>query len=126
MKPPETVDEFYNVAKAILDAGLTGGYAPLIPQDEYQFRFRTEPYFFAAFGESIDLDFADDGTGKVIFNRMSEQYKHYLKYRTYNDNILENEYLTMDRASTDARVQQAAFLTVVAHLSEEYRGYAPS
>ncbi|NMB97080.1 MAG: extracellular solute-binding protein, partial [Clostridiaceae bacterium] len=33
VKPPETADEFYNVAKAVLDAGLTGGYAPLIPQD---------------------------------------------------------------------------------------------
>lgn len=113
LNPPETVDEFYNVAKAILDAGLTGGHAPLIPQDEYQFRYRTQPYFYAAFGESIDLDFADDGSGKVVFNRVSEQYKNYLKYmnKLYAEGILENEYLTMDRATTDARTRagQAAF-----------------
>ena len=109
---PATVDEFYNVAKAIKDAGLTAGYAPIVSAYNF-FNLHTEPYFFAAFGDSVNVDFSDDGSGKVVYNRMSEQYKRYLKYmnKLYTEGILDNEYLTIDIATAEARMKagQGAF-----------------
>jgi len=109
---PTTVDEFYNVAKAIKDSGLTGGYAPIVSAYNF-FTLHTEPFLFAAFGDSVDVDFSDDGSGKVVYNRMSEQYKRYLKYmnKLYKEGILDNEYLTIDSATAEARMKagQGAF-----------------
>ncbi len=72
---PKTVDEFYDTLKAIKVSDLTGGFAPLLPYNLNSFETHTEKFLFAAFGDSVDTDFADDGTGKVVFNRISDQYK---------------------------------------------------
>lgn len=102
---PKTTDEFYDVLRAIKDKGITQGYAPLLSIRVNFFNAQMEPFFFGAFGDSIDLDFADDGNGNVIFNRTSEQYKNYLKYinKLYQEDLFDNEYLTMDQATASVR-----------------------
>ena len=51
---PETVDEFYRALVAIKGAGLTDGYAPLVPYDMTEFENQTEAFLFAALGDSVD------------------------------------------------------------------------
>jgi len=55
---------------------------------------------FSAFGPSVNPNFDDDGTGKVIYNRTSEQYKHYLEFmrKLYAEGLIQQEYLTNDAA----------------------------
>ncbi len=105
VKMPKSVDEFYTTLKAAYDKGLTKGFSPLLPYDSGAFNSRMEPFFFASFGKAVDPGYDDDGTGKVVFNRISDQYKYYLTYmnKLFKDKVLENEYLTLDRSTTLAR-----------------------
>lgn len=119
---PATTEEFYNTLKTVKDAGLTKGFAPLLPYNAAHLFSQLEPYLFAAFGESTESDFADDGKGNVIYNRTSEQYKRYLEYmnRLFKEGLLENEVFTIDTATTLARIKtgQAAFMTYAANIME--------
>lgn len=122
MKAPTTVDEFYNALAAIKKANLTQGYAPLLPYSKSNFTKNTEPFLFAAFGESTEPNFADDGSGKVVYNRISDQYRYYLEFlnRLFNEKLLENEFYTLDTATTAARAKggQAAFLSNASNILE--------
>lgn len=53
---------------------------------------------YMAFGEDVNPDFSDDGTGTVIYNRTSDQYKHYLEFlhKLYAEELIDQEYLTVD------------------------------
>jgi putative aldouronate transport system substrate-binding protein len=123
LKMPETIDEFYTSLRMTADRGLTKGYAPLIAFDFGAFQSRLEPFFFASFGESIDPDYADDGRGKVVYNRISEQYKNFLKFmnRLYQEKLFENEYITIDRATSNSREKngQALYGTEMMVLNPE-------
>ncbi len=104
---PGTVDEFYEACKIVLESGLTDGFAPLLPTSLNNFNTRIEPFFFASFGDSVDVDFTSVDKETVTYSRVSEQYKEYLKYmnKMYSENLLENEYLTIDKATSHARVK---------------------
>jgi len=119
---PKTVDDFYNVLKAIKDSGLTGGYAPFLPLNKGTFEYHTEAFLFSAFGDAHDYDFADDGKGKVVYNRISEQYRRYLEYanKLYKEGLLENELFTIDSDTSSGRIKagQAAFMTSADMLAE--------
>ena len=104
---PKTIDEFYTTMKAAYEGGLTDGYSPFVPHNLWHFENYLEPFFFASFGESVDPDYADDGNGGVTYNRISEQYKNYLKFlnKMYSEKLMDQEYLTMDGATADARTR---------------------
>ena len=124
MEAPTTPDELYNALKAIKDAGLTQGSAPLFPYpNSSHMDNQLEGFLFPAFGEALDAEFADDGTGKVIYNKTSDQYRRYLEYmaKLYADGLFEPEYFTMDVATFQAREKEGkvAFSTFLADLMPE-------
>ena len=123
LKTPSTIDEFYNTLAVIKNAGLTEGYTPLLPYGSGGLNNHTEAFLFSAFGEATDFDFADDGIGKVVFNRTSEQYRRYIEFmnKLYKENLLENEIFTIDTATCSSRIKagQAAFMSNAAMLMEE-------
>ena len=88
---PATVDEFHDVLARLKEHNK--GAAPLAED--------REEFLWASFGTGKNPDFEDDGSGKVIFNRISEQYKLYLKYMSqlYSEGLLHKEYLTLDDAT---------------------------
>jgi len=102
---PNTVDEFEHVLRMAMEYDLTSGHAPLIAFDFGAFNSRMEPFFFAAFGPSVDPGWTADANGAVSFNRVSEQYREFLRFfhRLHSDGLFENEYLTMDRQTANAR-----------------------
>lgn len=117
---PKTVDEFYNTLKVLKEKN--GGAAAWCPRN-----LKEDSYFggmlFAAFGTKVSPDFDDDGTGKVIFNRTSEQYKHYLEFmnKLYEEELIDQEYLTVDSqyALGLAQAGQTVFLGDEAHSLKE-------
>jgi putative aldouronate transport system substrate-binding protein len=102
---PTTIDEFYNALVAIKDAGLTKGSAPLLTTSLDEFNWDTEMALFPAFGDFFEPDFTDDGTGKVVYNRMSDQYKRYLEFmnKLYSEQLLDPEYVTIDYDTAEGR-----------------------
>jgi putative aldouronate transport system substrate-binding protein len=90
-KVPTTVDEFHDVLVKLKD--YNHGAAPLTED--------REEFLWAPFGKGKNPDFEDDGTGKVVYNRVSDQYKLYLKYmnQLYSEGLLHKEYLTLDEAT---------------------------
>ncbi len=120
---PKTVDEFYETLVAISDAGLTKGFAPLLPYNAHHLATQLEGFLFPAFGDAVEPGFADDGSGKVVFNFISDQYKRYLEFmnKLYTEGLLEEEIFSMDPATTMARVKsgEAAFMTYAPNLMPE-------
>ncbi|MGI6173962.1 MAG: extracellular solute-binding protein [Christensenellales bacterium] len=108
LKMPATTEEFYDVLTAL--KAFNDGAAPLDVSFTASGYF--EPFMYASFGPSTQVNFEDDGTGKVVYNRTSEQYKLYMEYvhRLYADGLLHPEYLTLD-GSTELSLA-AAGLTV--------------
>lgn len=90
-KVPTTVNEFHDVLVKLKD--YNHGAAPLAED--------REEFLWAPFGKGKNPDFEDDGTGKVVYNRVSDQYKLYLKYmnQLYSEGLLHKEYLTLDDAT---------------------------
>lgn len=102
-KEPETVDEFYTMLKAIQNANADKEefytlLAPLTPDSPF------ERYMVAAFGDYTDTRWNDDGTGKVIFNGITDQFYRYLEFanRIFTEKIACNEIYTMDSATQTA------------------------
>ena len=91
---PTTTEEFYQALKTYKEKNGTAGFSA--------FSLKEVSYFgtmlYSAFGTSVQPDFEDDGTGKVIYNRTSEQYKHYLEFmnKLYEEALIQQEYMTMD------------------------------
>ena len=90
-KIPTTVDEFHDVLVKLKN--YNHGAAPLAED--------REEFLWASFGKGKNPNFEDDGTGKVVYNRVSDQYKLYLKYmnQLYSEGLLHKEYLTLDKAT---------------------------
>lgn len=120
---PKTVDDFYNALKKIKSANLTSGYSPLLPNNKGHLAMKIEGFLFPAFGDAVEPGFVDDGTGKVIYNYTSEQYKRCLEYMKmlYSEGLLENETFSMDSSTASARQKSglAAFMTNASNLTPE-------
>jgi len=84
--------EFYGEASYIHDKNITSSYSQSL---------------FGAFGDLTQLDYSDDGTGKLVFPRTSEQYKEYVKFmhKLYDEGLMHKEYLTLDAAAQLKLVQ---------------------
>lgn len=123
MDVPKTVDEFYDALVAIKGAGLTEGFSPLIMYDLANYNNHGELFLFVPFGESAEIGFTDDGSGKVIYNKISEQYRLYLEYanKLYSEQLIENEMFTIDAETTMSRIKlgQAAFMDAAHNLVED-------
>ena len=102
---PNTIDEFEHVLRMAQYHDLTSGHAPMIAFDFGAFNSRMEPFFFAAFGPAVCPGWWADADGVVHFNRISDQYREFLRFfhRLHRDGLFEREYLTMDRQTAHAR-----------------------
>ena len=91
---PTTVEEFHDALAVLEEKNGEASFIPDLSNDESYWG----PMLFAAFGPLTNMNFDDDGTGKVIFNRTSEQMKLYLTYmnQLYEEGLIDQEYLTMD------------------------------
>lgn len=94
---PTTVDEFYQALKTLKE--LNGGKPAWCPRALKETNY-WGAMLYASFGPSVNADFEDDGTGTVVFNRTSDQYKHYLEFmnKLYEEELIDQEYLTVDNA----------------------------
>ncbi|MEA4824482.1 MAG: extracellular solute-binding protein [Clostridiaceae bacterium] len=114
IETPKTTTEFYDACKTILDSGITQGYSPILPGNGDGVGGYLMTYLFNAFGDSVDKEFADDGTGKVVYNYISDQYQRCIEYirLLYADKLLENEIYSLDADTVNARARagQAAFV----------------
>ena len=112
---PTTTEEFYDVLVALKENN--GGAAPLITNVYSGSYF--EPFMYASFGPSRNPDFEDDGSGAVVFNRTSDQYKHFLEYmnRLYAEGLLHQEFLTLDGTTSLSLAQEGlgVFMDGIAH-----------
>jgi putative aldouronate transport system substrate-binding protein len=102
LKVPATTDEFHDVLSAIYKAK---GKAPLVSTmvgGDY------EEFLFGAFGEGTCGDFDSIDGKTVVFNRISEQYKHYLEYASqlYSEDLIYEEFLTLNTATIKALAQE--------------------
>lgn len=91
---PTTTEEFYQALKTYKEKNGTAGFTGKgLNENNYW-----GAMLYAAFGTSVQPDFEDDGTGKVVYNRISEQYKHYLEYmhKLYDEGLIQQEYMTLD------------------------------
>lgn len=90
---PKTVDEFYN---QLVTLKAHYGQPSFLLGKEYAADWA--PMLFAAFGTLTQMDFADDGTGNVVYARTSEQMKHYYEFlnKLYEEELMNREWLTLD------------------------------
>lgn len=93
---PTTVDEFYNQLVTLKDHYGTPSF---ILGNEYESDWA--PMLFAAFGTLTQMDFADDGTGNVVFARTSEQMKYYYEFlhKLYEEELMNREWKTLDSSA---------------------------
>lgn len=100
---PTTVEEFYDALVTLKEKNGEPGFIPFLSNDESYWG----PMLFAAFGTETNMNFDDDGTGKVIFNRTSDQMRLYLEYmnKLYEEELIHQEYLTLDGAVRLAAAQ---------------------
>ena len=93
---PTTTEEFYQALKTYKEKNGTAGFSGRALNETSYFG----TMLYSAFGTSVQPDFEDDGTGKVVYNRTSEQYKHYLEFmhKLYDEGLMQQEYMTMDSA----------------------------
>lgn len=113
---PTTVDEFADALRTLKEKN--GGKAAWCPAGLEEANYWGS-MLYSAFGTSVTADFDDDGNGNVVYNRNSEQYKHYLEFMhmLYEEKLINQEYLTVDGQYTLALAQsgETAFLGAEAH-----------
>ena len=99
----KTVDDFHDALVTLKEQNGEPSFIPELSNDESYWG----PMLFAAFGTLTNMNFDDDGTGKVIFNRTSEQMKLYYEYMNmlYEEGLIHQEYLTLDGTVRDDRAK---------------------
>lgn len=107
---PATVDELYDQLVILKEKNGTPGMV-------YDTRFDVGmvPMLFAAFGTLHNVNFDDDGTGKVVYSPVTEQTKHYYEFlhKLYDDELMNREWLTLD----DTALNQLAKSGTVAYVT---------
>lgn len=95
---PKTVDEFYDQLVTLKEKN---GEPGLIL--DVRFDTGMVPMLFAAFGPLHNLNMDNDGTGKVVYSRVTEQMKHYYEFlnKLYKENLMNREWLTLDNTALD-------------------------
>ena len=105
----KTIDDFYNALVVCKEHYGTPSY----------FHYNNKasgwaPMLFAAFGTLTQMDFGDDGTGKVVASRATEQYKEYVKFlnKLYEEELMHREYLTLDSSAQLKLMQSGTYAFV--------------
>lgn len=95
---PKTVDEFYDQLVTLKEKN---GEPGLIL--DVRFDTGMVPMLFAAFGPLHNLNMDNNGTGKVVYSRVTEQMKHYYEFlnKLYKENLMNREWLTLDGTALD-------------------------
>lgn len=99
LKVPTTVDEFHDVL-VVLKEKLGGApYADNVAATIWG--SNGDYYFFSAFGPATSPDFYADANGKVVYGRISDQYRLTMQYlnQLYAEGLLHQEYLTLDNST---------------------------
>ncbi|WP_373266443.1 extracellular solute-binding protein [Hungatella hathewayi] len=107
---PKTVEEFYDQLVTLKEKN---GEPGLIL--DVRFDTGMVPMLFAAFGPLHNLNMDNDGTGKVVYSRVTEQMKHYYEFlnKLYKENLMNREWLTLDNTALDqlAKAGKVAYPT---------------
>lgn len=126
-KEPETLDEFYEMCLAIKEYKKDDPeFIVLLSQTPDEFNEHFEQFIIAACGDYVNGYFNDDGTGKVFFNGITEQYYRYLEFanKLYKAGIINPDLYSMDAATALALLQEgkAAVTTAGTRLPIEDHG----
>ena len=115
---PTTVDEFYGQLVTLKEHY---GNPSFILGTEYESDWA--PMLFAAFGTLTQMDFADDGTGNVVFARSSEQMKHYYEFlnKLYQEELMNREWKTLD-SSAKAQLAQSGTYAYITRIDAQGLG----
>lgn len=100
---PATVDEFY---ESLVTLKKYYGVPSFIHSVNYETDYNVN--LFGAFGPLYQLEMADDGTGKVVFSRTTEQMKLYYQFlnKLYEEELMNREYLTLDASTVLSMVRE--------------------
>jgi len=112
---PNTIDEFYEQLKILKEKNGEPGWVPssnLTAND-------LQMLVYGAFGTLDTMTYNDDGTGKVVFGRTSDQMKYYLQFmnKCYEEGLIHPEYMTLDNTAVNQLCQQSgkvAYITQAA------------
>ena len=108
-KLPSTLDEFYDTCMAIKEYKKDDpNFVTFVPQNVNAFNQHFELHMIGAFGDYVNAGFNDDGTGKVFYNGITDQYKNYLAFvnKLYKDGIIHPDMYSMDEATALAMVKE--------------------
>ncbi len=107
---PKTVDEFYALlVKAKETYSSVEGFYPFISIIDW-----LNQDLFPAFGDAWQYGFGDNGDGKVTYNCMGDQFRHYLEFvaKLFDEKLLDPEMFTMDTATLNAKIKAGQCLII--------------
>ena len=113
---PTTVDEFYDQLVTLKNHYGTPSF---VLGGEYESDWAL--MLFAAFGTLTQMDFADDGTGKVVFARTTDQMKHYYEFlnKLYEEELMNREWLTLDNAAVTQLVKTGGYAYITRQVAQK-------
>ena len=96
---PKTVDELYDQLVTLKEKNGEPGLVL-----DVRFDTGLVPMLFSAFGTLHNLNFDEDGTGKVVYSRVTDQMKHYYEFlnKLYDEELMNREWLTLDSTALDS------------------------
>lgn len=79
---PKTTDELLEAVKTLQTyySAKDPDFVALMPYNTWAMSGHLDTLLFPAFGDAVDLDFGATDGKTVTFNRISDQYRHYLEY----------------------------------------------
>ncbi len=107
---PATVDELYDLlVKAKEFYKDVEGFWPMITNVGY-----LNNCLFPAFGDAWQYGYGDNGNGKVTYNLVGDQMRHYLEFvhKLYADGLIDPEMYTMDGSTINAKVKGGQCLMI--------------
>lgn len=110
---PKTVDDLYDQLVVLKEKNGEPGMILDTKPDTGMI-----PMLFNAFGPLHNLEFDDDGTGKVVYSRVSDQAKYYYAFlhKLYEEELMNREWLTLDNTALSqfAKSGKVAYITQTA------------
>ncbi len=107
---PKTVDDFYALlVKARDHYSNVQGFYPLISAITW-----LHQDLFPAFGKAWQYGFGDNGDGKVTYNCMGDQWRHYLEFvaKLYSEKLIDKEVFTMDNATVNSKIKAGQCMVI--------------
>ena len=108
-KEPETVDEFFDMCMAMKEYKKDDpDFVVFLPQNVANLNQHIELFMMGALGDYVNASFNDDGTGKVFFNSITDQFKRYLEFvhKMYDAGLIHPDFYSMDDATILALIKE--------------------